>query len=65
MKDGTEAQEIIESEFDENKLYDIYNMILEDQKGKLGWHKSAIERKSKIHMRLKFRMVWLVYMITK
>ena len=31
---GIEVQEIIESEFDENNLYRIYNMSLEEKKGK-------------------------------
>ena len=43
MKYGKKAQEIIESEFDNDDLYDIDNMILEDKKGKLGWHKRALE----------------------
>ena len=39
----TEAQEIIESEFDENDLYRIDNMSLKEKKGKLKLHKREFE----------------------
>ena len=58
------AYENIESGFNENKIYQIYNMSL-DTKEKLKWSKRAVEYEQKIHMILKIRMVLRLYMITK
>ena len=41
VSSGTESQEIIESEFDENDLYRIDNMSIEEKKEKLELHKCA------------------------
>ena len=54
---GTEAQEIIESEFDENDLYRIDNMSLEEKKEKLNYISVRLNSNSKIHIILKVRMV--------
>ena len=40
-----EAPENIQSDFDENNLYQIENMSLEDTKEKLEWRKRALEYK--------------------
>ena len=40
---GKESQEIIESKFDENDLYRIDNMSLEEKMKKLELHKRAFE----------------------
>ena len=40
-----EAHENIESGFDDNKLYHIENMSLEDTKENLEWNKRAFEFK--------------------
>ena len=58
------AYENIESGFNENKIYQIYNMSL-DTKEKLKWSKRAVEYEQKIHMILKIRMVLRLYMIKK
>ena len=65
MKVGTEAQEMIEPEFDENELYDIDNMSLKEKRENLDDASVRLNENSKIHMILKSRMVLLVYMITK
>ena len=65
MKVGTDAQEMIEPEFDENELYDIDNMSLKEKRENLDDASVRLNENSKIHMRLKSIMVWLVYIITK
>ena len=54
---GTEAQEIIESEFDENDLYWIDNMSLEEKRKNLNYISVRLIANSKMHIRLKSRMI--------
>ena len=42
-----EAPEFLESGYDENELYQVENMILEETKEKLEWRKRAFEREQK------------------
>ena len=41
-----EAPEFLESYYDENNLYQLYNMSLVDTKEKIDWPKRALEYKS-------------------
>ena len=54
---GTEAQEIIESEFDENNLYRIDNMSLKEKRKNLNYISVRFNTKSKMYIILKARMV--------
>ena len=54
---GTEAQEIIESEFDDNNLYRIDSMSLEKKKENLNYISVSFNANSKIHIILKSSMV--------
>ena len=52
-----EAHENTESDFDENDLYQIDNMSLDEKKEKMNDVSVRLNENSKIHMRLKARMV--------
>ena len=57
LSDGTESQEIIETEFDENDLYRIDNVSLEEKKKNLNCIRVRLNANSTMHIRLKSRMV--------
>ena len=54
---GTEAQEIIESEFYDNYLYRIDNTTLKEKKENLNYISVSFNANSKIHIILKSSMV--------
>ena len=56
LSDGTEAQDIIESEFDDNDLYWIDNMSLEEKKVNVNYISVCLDANSKRHIILKPRM---------
>ena len=60
---GTEAQEIIESEFDENDYTGLILWVSKKKSKNLDYISVRLNENSKMHIILKDRMVWLVYMI--
>ena len=56
-----EAHENIESELDEDDLYHIDKMSLDEKNKRQNDVNMRLEEKLKIYMRLKSIMVWIVY----
>ena len=60
-----EAPELLDSDYDNNDLYHIDKMSLEETKEKLEWRKHAFEKNIKFYLGLKIEMIWRVYMKKK
>ena len=58
-----EAPEFLESDYNDNNLYQVENMSLSETKEKLNY--VSVRLNTKFHMGLKIEMKWYIYMITK
>ena len=57
------APEYLESDYDEDDLYQMENMSIDDNREKLNY--GSVHLNKKAHMWLKIEMTWYLYMVSK
>ena len=60
-----ELPKILESDYDEKKLYQVKNMSLEETKENLNDVSVPLNANRKVHMELKIKIIWHIYTTKK
>ena len=63
VSDAREAPEVVDSDCDENNLYQVEKTSLEDTKQKLNYVSMSLNVNIDVWMGLKIEMIWYIYMI--